>query len=167
MKRVLIFTDNEAVKIQQQATDKKANAKTEIINYLNEFNINAPGELTLENCINEFNTRHNDFNDFIPTEKRMELIGLSLSKLQSLISYHNSIETDENDYNVYAETEQELKRLNIANTLLKSIAEFQKEQINSNPIPYGMLVNALGCLSWNAQKHELTFKHTWIKGNEY
>ena len=154
MKRVLIFTDNEAVKIQQQATDKKANAKNEIINYLNEFNINAPGELTLENCINEFNIRHNDFNDFIPTEKRMELIGLSLSKLQSLISYHNSIETDENDYNVYAETEAELKRVNIANTLLKASAEFQKEQINSNPIPDGMLVNSLNCLRWDAQQHE-------------
>jgi hypothetical protein len=167
MKRVLIFTDNEAVKIQQQASDKKANAKKEIINYLNEFNINAPGELTLENCINEFNIRHNDFNDFIPTEKRMELIGLSLSKLQSLISYFDSIEIDKNDYSVYAESETELNRLKIVNTLINSINEFQKEQVNSNPIPYGMLVNSLSCLRWDTENNTLTFKHTWIKGNEY
>ena len=167
MKRVLIFTDEEAFKIQQQATDKKANAKTEIINYLKEFNINAPGELTLNNCIESFKETYSTFNEAILIDKQFELIGMSYSKLQSLISYYNSIETDETDYNVYAETEAELKRLNIANTLLKSIAEFQKEQINQNPIPYGMLVNSLGCLSWNAQKHELTFKHTWVKGNHY
>lgn len=144
MKKIKIATDTTAENEYRNKVQVKSDTFNELLDYCIKFvsinDLSAFADNPKQHFLTAFDERYKDeFPAIVPLEKRLELSGIELHKIESLQTKFKSIEVEgydiikgnapKIDFGIYATTSEQIKRYEISKKLCEALKELKESGV--------------------------------------